>query len=75
MRLTDKIVFLSSSTHLEYSLEQTAEMDDPSLAEMTVAALEVLTRRQNGFVAFIEAGLIDHGHHGNKARWVDDWEM
>ena len=24
--------------------------------------------REEGFVIFIEAGLVDHGHHGNKAR-------
>jgi alkaline phosphatase len=64
----DRLLGLFSSTHLEYSLEQTAEMDDPSLEDMTRAALAVLGTKSNGYVVFIEAGLIDHGHHGNKAR-------
>ena len=64
----DKLLGLFARSHLEYNLEQTEAMDDPSLEEMTRAALAVLTTRPNGFVAFIEAGLIDHGHHGNKAR-------
>ena len=64
----DRLLGLFSSTHLEYTLEQTEEMDDPSLEDMTRAALGVLSTREQGFVVFIEAGLIDHGHHGNKAR-------
>ena len=63
-----KLYFVFSSTHLEYSLEQTVDMDDPSLEDMTRAALGVLGTREEGYVVFIEAGLIDHGHHGNKAR-------
>ena len=43
-------------------------MDDPTLAEMTIKALEILKAKENGFVVFIEAGRIDTGHHGNTAR-------
>jgi len=53
---------------MEYNLEQTPEMDDPTLAEMTEKTLQILSTKNNGFVVFIEAGLVDHGHHGNKAR-------
>jgi len=63
---------LFSSTHMEYNLEQTPEMDDPTLAEMTEKTLEILQTKENGYVVFIEAGLIDHGHHGNKAREAVD---
>ena len=38
----------------------------PSLADMTEAALRLLNSKSTGFVVFIEAGLVDHGHHGNK---------
>ena len=53
---------------MEYNLEQTPEMDDPTLAEMTEKTLQILSTKNNGYVVFIEAGLVDHGHHGNKAR-------
>ena len=57
---------------MEYHLEQTPELDDPTLAEMTEKALSILNTKTNGYVAFIEAGLVDHGHHGNKARQALD---
>ncbi|KAI4588170.1 hypothetical protein MJG53_002578 [Ovis ammon polii x Ovis aries] len=36
---------------------------DPSLEEMTEAALLVLSRNPRGFFLFVEGGRIDHGHH------------
>ncbi|XP_014640884.1 PREDICTED: intestinal-type alkaline phosphatase [Ceratotherium simum simum] len=36
---------------------------DPSLTEMTEAALSVLSRNPSGFYLFVEGGRIDHGHH------------
>uniref|UniRef100_A0A8C3VUG1 alkaline phosphatase n=1 Tax=Catagonus wagneri TaxID=51154 RepID=A0A8C3VUG1_9CETA len=37
--------------------------EDPSLEEMTEAALRVLGRNPRGFYLFVEGGRIDHGHH------------
>ncbi|KAL4698180.1 hypothetical protein H8957_000933 [Semnopithecus entellus] len=36
---------------------------DPSLLEMTEAALRLLSRNPCGFYLFVEGGRIDHGHH------------
>ncbi|PNI70340.1 ALPI isoform 1 [Pan troglodytes] len=36
---------------------------DPSLMEMTEAALRLLSRNPRGFFLFVEGGRIDHGHH------------
>ncbi|XP_069435588.1 intestinal-type alkaline phosphatase-like [Ovis canadensis] len=36
---------------------------DPSLEEMTEAAVRVLSRNPQGFFLFVEGGRIDHGHH------------
>ncbi|XP_010835397.1 PREDICTED: intestinal-type alkaline phosphatase-like, partial [Bison bison bison] len=36
---------------------------DPSLEEMTEAAVRVLSRNPRGFFLFVEGGRIDHGHH------------
>ncbi|XP_036919467.1 intestinal-type alkaline phosphatase-like [Sturnira hondurensis] len=40
---------------------------DPSLTEMTEAALRVLSRNPRGFYLFVEGGRIDHGHHAGRA--------
>ncbi|KAM5229351.1 intestinal-type alkaline phosphatase [Ctenodactylus gundi] len=40
---------------------------DPSLMEMTEAALRVLSRNPSGFYLFVEGGRIDRGHHEGSA--------
>uniref|UniRef100_A0A5F5PVI4 Alkaline phosphatase n=1 Tax=Equus caballus TaxID=9796 RepID=A0A5F5PVI4_HORSE len=40
---------------------------DPSLTEMTEAALRVLSRNPSGFYLFVEGGRIYHGHHAGTA--------
>jgi alkaline phosphatase len=40
---------------------------EPSLAEMTVFAIERLAKREAGFVLLVEGGRIDHGHHASSA--------
>ncbi|XP_072876390.1 intestinal-type alkaline phosphatase [Chlorocebus sabaeus] len=40
---------------------------DPSLLEMTEAALRLLSRNPRGFYLFVEGGRIDHGHHAGLA--------
>ncbi|KAM6178418.1 intestinal-type alkaline phosphatase [Rhynchocyon petersi] len=40
---------------------------DPSLLEMTEAALRLLSRNPRGFYLFVEGGRIDHGHHDGRA--------
>ena len=49
------------------------EEGEPSLAEMTGLAIDVLSRDGDGFFLMVEAGRIDHGHHaGNARRALDD---
>lgn len=49
------------------------ESGEPSLAEMTGLAIDVLSRDRDGFFLMVEAGRIDHGHHaGNARRALDD---
>ncbi|KAL0624860.1 Alkaline phosphatase, placental type [Plecturocebus cupreus] len=40
---------------------------DPSLLEMTEAAVRLLSRNPLGFFLFVEGGRIDHGHHESRA--------
>ncbi|XP_061493731.1 intestinal-type alkaline phosphatase [Rhineura floridana] len=41
---------------------------DPSLAEMTEAAIKILSRNPKGFYLFVEGGKIDLGHHDGIAK-------
>ena len=46
---------------------------EPSLAEMTTKAIEVLKKNRKGYYLMVEGGRIDHAHHaGNAARALAD---
>ncbi|KFO30095.1 intestinal-type alkaline phosphatase [Fukomys damarensis] len=51
---------------MKYEIYRDPELD-PSLAEMTEAAVRVLSRNPDGFYLFVEGGRIDHGHHEGSA--------
>lgn len=51
----DYLLGLFATDSVEYADKQ-AEHNDPSLAEMTAAALQVLSRNPNGFFLFVEGG-------------------
>uniref|UniRef100_A0A8C2TT72 Alkaline phosphatase n=2 Tax=Coturnix japonica TaxID=93934 RepID=A0A8C2TT72_COTJA len=52
---------------MKYEMVHNATLD-PSLTEMTEAAIKVLSRNPNGFYLFVEGGRIDHGHHEGMAQ-------
>lgn len=56
---------LFSMSHMSYTGTVEVERDEPSLGEMTLAAIEVLRKNKNGYVLFVEGGRIDHAHHQN----------
>ncbi len=56
---------LFADSHLPYDCDRGAK--DPSLAELTKAALARLETRPNGFVLQIEGGRVDHAAHANDA--------
>jgi alkaline phosphatase len=64
---TDKIFGLFASSHIEYKMLRNTETD-PSLMEMTMKALEILKKNENGFVLLVEGGRIDHAHHATQTR-------
>ncbi len=64
------ILGLFESSHMQYEHDRT---DEPSLAEMTSAAIGALSRNSGGFFLQIEAGRVDHANHGgNLHRVVTD---
>jgi alkaline phosphatase len=64
-----KLLGLFSASHLPYAIDrqQLNVSSVPMLAEMTSAALEVLSRRDEGFFLLVEGGRIDYGGHANDA--------
>ncbi|KOB71485.1 Alkaline phosphatase [Operophtera brumata] len=55
---------LFEGTHLRYNMEGNPE-SEPTLAELTEVAIKSLSRNEKGFFLFVEAGRIDHAHHGS----------
>ena len=63
-----KILGLFERGHLNYEADREEDAGgEPSLTEMTVKAIEILSRNENGFFLMVEAARIDHAHHGNDA--------
>ncbi len=60
--------------HMQYEHDRPGDRGgEPSLAEMTRAAITRLQRNPEGFVLLVEAGRIDHAHHaGNAHRALTD---
>ncbi|KAH7636717.1 alkaline phosphatase-like protein [Dermatophagoides farinae] len=55
---------LFNYTNMEYEkLRDRSLNGEPSLTEMTEAAIKVLRNNRNGFVLLVEGGRIDHAHH------------
>jgi len=62
---------LFSDSHMRYEMDRTAS--EPTLTEMTTAAIERLSKNDAGFFLMVEAGRIDHAHHaGNAAGALTD---
>lgn len=66
---TTHLLGLFNPEHMLYEYERTQAKPavEPSLAEMTRAAIAVLKNNPNGFFLMVEGGRIDHGHHAGNA--------
>ncbi len=58
---------LFAPDHMGYMLERRAESSEPTLSEMTAAAIDKLSASPTGYFLMIEGGNIDHGHHEGRA--------
>ncbi|UTH74556.1 alkaline phosphatase [Chromobacterium sp. IIBBL 290-4] len=64
-----KLVGIFGNDHLDYELDRVKnKTDQPSLAQMTAAAIDVLSKNGNGYVLMVEGGRIDHALHGTNAK-------
>ncbi|KAK5641178.1 hypothetical protein RI129_009725 [Pyrocoelia pectoralis] len=64
---TEYALGLFSSSHMDFNLERN-KAQQPSLAEMTVKAIKLLSQGDKGYFLFVEGGLIDHAHHATLAQ-------
>ncbi len=71
---TRHLLGLFDRSHMAYEADRERDTGgEPSLAEMTAKALDILQRHDEGFFLMVEAGRIDHGHHaGNAYRALTD---
>lgn len=69
-----RVLGLFEPSHMKYEVDRSGDgTGDPSLEVMTRAAITRLSQDEDGYVLMVEAGRIDHGHHGtNAARALGD---
>jgi alkaline phosphatase len=68
LETTPRLFGLFSPGHMAYEVDRAEDPGgEPSLTEMTQAALAILGRQPKGFLLMVEAGRIDHAHHANNA--------
>lgn len=72
---TEYLLGLFDKSHCQYHLDANPETE-PTLAEMTEAAIKVLSRDDAGYFLFVEGGRIDHAHHDTLAwKALDETEQ
>jgi len=56
-----------SQGHMSYELDRDPAKE-PSLAQMTAKAIDILSKNPNGYFLMVEGGRIDHALHGTNAK-------
>lgn len=72
--VTAYLLGLFEHSHMQFEADRPADpAAEPSLADMTAKAIQMLSRRPGGFYLHVEAGRIDHAHHaGDPYRALTD---
>lgn len=66
---TDHLLGLFNRSHMQYEADRLKKDrgGEPSLAEMTVKSIDILSRNPKGYFLQIEGGRVDHANHENNA--------
>jgi alkaline phosphatase len=64
---TDRLLGLFTSSHMSYDLDRDPAKE-PSLADMTTKAMDVLAKNSKGYFLMVEGGRIDHALHETTAK-------
>lgn len=68
-----RVLGLFEPSHMQYEADRKAANNEPTLAQMTRTAIDILSQDKDGYMLMVEAGRIDHAHHdGNAARALED---
>ncbi|MCI5046836.1 MAG: alkaline phosphatase, partial [Aquisalinus sp.] len=69
-----KVLGLFEMSHMQYEADRAEDVaGEPSIAEMTATAIDLLSDDEDGYFLMVEAGRVDHAHHaGNAARALQD---
>lgn len=69
LRDVKRLLGLFEPSHMHYEHDRATRdgAGEPSLADMTEKAIEMLARNRRGFFLMVEGGRIDHAHHETNA--------
>lgn len=70
LRGDEQVLGLFSDSHFGYVGEGEQNNDQPSLAELTTKAIDLLVERDNGYFLMVEGARIDHAHHDGIAGYA-----
>ncbi|MCW5889141.1 MAG: alkaline phosphatase [bacterium] len=63
-----RVLGLFEPSHMQFEDDRARDAaGEPSLSEMTAAAITLLSRAPKGYFLLVEGGRIDHGHHASNA--------
>lgn len=62
----ERVLGLFTDSHMAYDHDRDDD-EEPSLAEMTTFAIDRLSADEDGYYLMVEAGRVDHAHHGANA--------
>ena len=63
-----RVLGLFEPSHMQFEQDRANDgAGEPSVSELTAAAITRLNRGEEGFVLMVEGGRIDHAHHGGNA--------
>lgn len=63
-----RVFGLFNESHMQYEADRGNDiLGEPSIAEMTGKAIDILDNNKQGYFLMVESGRIDHGHHAGNA--------
>ncbi len=62
------VLGLFNPSHMQFEVDRTKDKGgEPSLADMTEKAIEILQQKKDGYFLYVEGARVDHAHHGGNA--------